>query len=246
MQMTSKDAFARFGSYLAVDTDNEVIYERLGDFEAVRKNASIGDDPHPWYFENTYAGLIAAMEWAYERRSQDRAGPGGPGAVEHREQYINRFAIKIHSLWAKTIGHKAYLEAVEQYKARTAELAAAEDADDVQNVKIVRFKDELELGIVPEIGSPVFVVGNNQGGVTVDEYKVTGYSAYERWENNSTVDAIIHSNYGEKGDRHMSHVSNDGNGDSYSNRKVILDKAEALEQARVWAQELIDVNSKWL
>lgn len=248
MLMNKQNAFARFGSYLSVQVGRyDSISEHLGDYEAARKNNTVGDDrPYEWYFPNTKAGLAAAKKWALESRIELRTDKNHRGIV-HREALMETTVIKIRTFRAFMLRDKKFLRGIKDYKAETVAMIAENEADRAANVKFYPLKDELDLGLILDIGAKVYVVGNNHGGVTINEYEVTGYSTYDCWDS-STVDVIIHNNFGTSGGKHNSHIPNEYKGGStgYVNQKIFYTKSEAKEQARVWAQELVDKNSEWL
>lgn len=248
MKMTKQDAFTKFGSYLSVQVgEYDSISEHLGSYEDARKSSGvINDQPLEWIFPNTDAGLTTAMQWALESRLERRHDCKFRG-IEFRQAVMKNRITKIRILKAKLFRNKEYLKVVEDYEAKTAEMIVQNDEDDAVNIKFNPLKDELDLGLILDIGSKVFTVGNNHGGVTIDEYEVMSYSTYDCWDS-STVDVIIHNNFGVETDRHRSHVPNEykvGN-TGYVNQKIFYTKSEAKEQAREWAQELVDKNSEWL
>ena len=257
MKMSNHDALAKFGSYLSVQIgDYDVISENLGSYEEARKNHTVGDDrPYEWYFPNTDAGLAAAKEWALNERIVRRHDCKFHG-IEFRQAVMENRITKIRMLRAKVLRDKKYLKTAEDYKAETASMIAANESDTDDNVEISLIKDELELGLVLDIGAKIWFVTNDYGGVEVHEYKVTSHSVYgcsgDVWTSDgltkAKVDIIIHSNYGDGDGNAKGYIENnqDQNKTGYVNQKCFTKKHGALEQARVWAQEIVDKNSKWL
>lgn len=258
MKMTKQDAFDRFGSYLDVrGGDYDAIDECLGDYEEARKNHTVGEDePHPWYFPNTKPGLAAAKMYALKGRIERRTSPTWYG-IEYRKELIESTMTKIRIARAHLFRNKDYLSKVEAYKVETADMIDLNLTDTVDKIEIVLLKDELELGLILDLLTPVYVVSNDYGGVKMVESLVTSYSLYglqgtsytSEGRVEPTVDITIYNNFNDgKGGRRRGHIANDGelNGEGCVNQKTFVDKDAALEQARVWAQELADKNSKWL
>lgn len=258
MKMSKQDAIDKFGSYLDVrGGDYEVIDECLGDHEEARENHTVGEDePYPWYFPNTEQGLAAAKEYALAGRVERRTARTW-GGIEYRNDVISSTITKIRIFRATVLRDTEYLKRVTDYRAKTAEMVDNNETDTVNNIEVVMMSDELELGLVLDLLTPVYVVTNDYGGVKMVESIVTSYSLYGHpgtsWttegKQEPTVDITIHSNFNDgKGGKYRGHLANDVdmNGSGYDDQKTFVDKDAALEQARVWAQELTDKNAKWL
>lgn len=258
MQMTKQDAFAKFGSYLSVRAgEYDVIDENLGSYEEARKNNTVGEDtPYPWYFPNTEEGRAAAGKWAFESRVEYNWS-GRYDGIKWRQATLENKWSKLQVFFATMLWRKAFLKKVANYKAETAKLIALNKIDHVDNISFIGLENELELGLILDEGTPVYFVSSNHGEVVMEEFMVTDYSIYGEpgiiWtsdgEQKPTVDISIHNNFGDgSGNRHKGYIANDAktDGAGYSNQKTFLNKDAALEQARVWAQELADKNAKWL
>lgn len=249
MKMNKQDAFDKFGSYLSVQVGNyDSIAECLGSYEQAREDHTIvlddegnrrKNDPLPWYFENNKAGLIAAKLWAFEHRSERRTSAKFHNSIAHRNKHRNSMFYKILHLRARLTGHKKFLQTIVDYDAETERLKAEELRDNAYNVKVVRMWSILELGNVLDIGANVFEVTNMQGGVTLTKHTVTGYSFYGTYSD-STVDVVIHSNFGEGS------IKNEERKGMLSNVRLFSDEAEAKALAKKWATKIVADNSKWL